>query len=425
MIPSHHYREALKERLFRYVQVDTRSDPTSQTCPSTPGQWNLLRMLESELKMLGLKDVVITEKGYVLATVPATSKKKVPTILFSGHVDTAVEFSGSDVKPRSITNYDGSVITYPDDSSVKLDPIEVPELLKRKGHELIVASGKTLLGADDKNGVAIIMTLVQILVENPSIPHGSLRICFNPDEEIARGMSGVTLEELGAEVAYTIDGDAPETLGFETFSADKADIIIHGVSVHPGVAKDKMVNALILAAKLLSRFPRDGISPETTSGKEGFIHPLEIQGNVGQASLEILLRDFSLEGLKEKRKIIEKLVEELRAEEPRAKIELLFQEQYRNMRYWLEKDLTPVNCAIKAIERTGLEYKEHALRGGTDGSVLTERGLPTPNLGSAAYLPHGPREWTSIEDLLQILEISIELVKVWEENADYAVNDKS
>ena len=406
----------LLERFCRYVRLDTRSDAHFATCPSTPGQWDLLRLLETELRELGAAEVRLTADGYVLATVPPTSlKPRVPRVAWFGHVDTATELPG-DAKPMVHRRYDGRPIVLPDDPSQQLTVDATPHLREKIGHDVVTASGTTLLGADDKSGVAVVMSAVRHLLRHPEIPHGVLRICFNPDEEIARGMTRLDLGELAADVGYTLDGEDLGEIDFETFSADAAVLEIRGVSIHPGWAKDVMVNALRLAGSFLAALPTE-ISPERTAGRDGFIHPVEVGGNAERCTVRMILRDFELAGLAAKRVIVEQVVAGLRTSEPRAVFTLTFPEQYRNMRYWLEKDMRPVELAREAVRRAGLTPLSTAIRGGTDGSNLTARGLPCPNIFCGMREVHSQREWVSLQDMAKSVETLLHLAELWHERA--------
>lgn len=407
--------DTLLSRFLRYVQIDTQSSEDSATTPSTPKQWELLRLLEQELRTLGAHEVQITEHGYVMATIPATTTRaNVPTVAFLAHVDTAPAFSGQNVKPIVHQKWKGQPIRLPDDRKQVLDPKKDPALRKAKGKDLITASGKTLLGADDKAGVAIIMTLVEYLLQHPEIPHGKIRVCFNPDEEVGRGVDKLDLAQLGADVAYTLDGENPHEVVWETFSADKATITIEGVSTHPGEAKKyRLLNAIQLAAKLINALPLDEL-PESTEDREGFLHPYQMTGSVEKVELRFILRDFELKGLAAKGKQLKALCQGLQTADPRARITCEIVPQYRNMAYWLRKDMTPVHLAYDAVRKLGLEPTSPATRGGTDGSRLTERGLPTPNLGDGAHNLHGPLEWVTVQDMEQAVKVCVELVKRWE-----------
>ena len=406
----------LLERFCRYVRLDTRSDAHSATCPSTPGQWDLLRLLETELRELGAAEVRLTADGYVLATVPATSlKPRVPRVAWFGHVDTATELPGG-AKPIVHREYDGRPIVLPDDPSQQLTVDATPHLREKIGHDVVTASGTTLLGADDKSGVAVVMSAVRHLLRHPEIPHGVLRICFNPDEEIARGMTRLDLGELAANVGYTLDGEDLGEIDFETFSADAAVLEIRGVSIHPGWAKDVMVNALRLAGRFLAALPAEA-SPERTAGRDGFIHPVEVGGNAERCTVRMILRDFELAGLAARRALVEQVVAGLRTSEPRAVFTLTFPEQYRNMRYWLEKDMRSVELAREAVRRAGLTPLSTAIRGGTDGSNLTARGLPCPNIFCGMREVHSQREWVSLQDMVKSVETLLHLAELWHERA--------
>jgi tripeptide aminopeptidase len=404
-------------RLLRYVRFDTQSDETSPTTPSTPRQWVLLRMLADELRALGASNVRLTEHGYVLATVPATSSRRgVPAVGFLAHVDTAPAFPGHGVKPIVHRRWNGRKIVLPDDPTQVIDPAAIPELAAKKGEDIVTASGRTLLGADDKAGVAIVMTLVARLLRKPAFPHGPIHVCFNPDEEIGRGMDKLDLGAFGADVAYTLDGDDLGSISWETFSADQAVVTIRGVSTHPGEGQRyKMVNAVHLAAKLLAALPREEISPETTAGRLGFIHPDSISGSTARVEIGFLLRDFEMAGLEDKRRRLRGLCRGLQAAEPRARIRCKITPRYRNMGYWLKKDMRPVNLALAAIRACGLTPTTPVTRGGTDGSRLTERGLPTPNLFTGAHNLHGPLEWVSVQDMEKSVEVLLQLTRQWEQ----------
>lgn len=407
-------REDLLERFKRYVQIDTQSDVNSSTCPSTDKQWDLIRLLEKELRELGLSDVKVTEFGYVLATISSTSKKKVPQIALLAHIDTADACPG-DAKPLVHRHYNGQPIVLPDDPTQVLTIEEIPLLAQKIGEDIITASGTTLLGADDKSGVAIIMSTIKYLMEHPEISHGPIRICFNPDEEIGRGMHKLDLSDLNATAAYTLDSEHIGQVDYETFSADSAEVVIDGVAAHPGAGKDVLVNALRIAAEFVQALPKES-SPEETAGRQGFIHPVEMKGTSEKATIRLILRDFELVDLEEKGTFLKKLAEKLKGKHPKAKITLTIKPQYRNMRYWLEKDLRPVEFAKEAVKRVGLQPFSEAMRGGTDGSLLTERGLPTPNIFTGFHNFHSPKEWVSLQDMLLSVKTLIQLVQVWEQN---------
>ncbi len=407
----------LLDRFLRYVKINTVSTADAATSPSTPGQWVLLRLLADELRALGAADVTLDEFGYVLATLPATTDKSgVPVVAFLAHVDTAPDFNSDHVKPLVHKKWNGKPIVLPDDKTQVLDPARFPTLAVAKGQDIVTASGLTLLGGDDKAGVAIIMTLAAHLLAHPEIKHGPIRICFNPDEEVASGVDKLDLNVLGANVAYTLDGDNPGEVVWETFSADAAVVTIEGVSTHPGDAKKSgMLNALHVAARLLVALPRDNLSPETTDLREGYIHPFRIEGGADRTVIKFILRDHDLAELRAKGARLQGLCAGLQAAEPRAKITCAFTQQYRNMGDWLKKDMTPVHLAYEAVRAIGLEPTSPATRGGTDGSRLTEMGLPTPNLFAGYHNPHGPLEWAVVQEMEQSLQMCVALVQLWEQ----------
>lgn len=402
----------LLERFCRYVRLETRSDAHSETTPSTPGQWDLLRLLERELREIGASEVEITEHGYVLATIPAsTGCETAPTIAWFAHVDTATELPGG-ATPLVHRNWDGKPIVLPDDPTQVLSVENSPLLRGAIGQDLITASGKTLLGADDKAGVAIVMATARHLLRHPELKHGKIRLCFNPDEEIGRGVDKLDLERVGAVAAYTLDGESPGEIDWETFSADAATVTIRGVASHPGWAKDVMVNALRLAGRFVALLPME-CSPERTAERDGFVHPTEISGNSERATVRLILRDFELDGLAAKRAVVERAAAELRATEPRAQVDVVFTEQYRNMRYWLEKDLRAVEVAQAAVRACGLEPKLRSVRGGTDGSKLTARGLLTPNIFTGMHEVHSQREWVTLQDMAQSATVLLKIAELW------------
>lgn len=404
----------LEERFLRYVQIDSPADESSDTVPSTAEQWDMLRLLETELREIGAADVRLTDYGCALAMLPATAAHaNSPTIAFLAHVDTAPAFNGRGVKPRVHRRYDGSPIHFPDDPGVVLYPDEFPYLCQKVGEDLVTASGTTLLGADDKAGVAIIMTMASYLLAHPEIEHGPIRICFTPDEEIGTGIRHLTLDDLAADFAYTLDGQDAGEITFETFSADKAVVHITGVSTHPGTAFNVLVNALHLAAKLIDLLPQHTRTPETTRGRQGFIHVYQMHGTAAEAEIHFILRDYELEGLQAHGEVLRAACQTLQLAEPRARVNLTITPQYRNMRYWLENDMRPVHLAEEAIRRVGLEPLQTPVRGGTDGSQLTEKGVPTPNIFTGMQNVHGPMEWISLQDMARATQVCIELAKLW------------
>lgn len=412
------YAASVEERLLRYVQIDTQSDESSTSVPSTQNQYDLLHPLVDELNSIGAQEVTLTSYGTVLATIPATVEttpdgQPIPTVAFLAHVDTAPAYSGTGVKPRIHRNYDGSPITYPDAPGLLLSPESSPYLGTKVGEDIITASGSTLLGADDKSGVAVIMTLAEALLKDPSIPHGKIRIAFTPDEEIGKGVAHLTPADLAADFAYTLDGSEAGEIAFETFSADRAVVTITGVSIHPGTAFGKLVNALNWAAKLVTLLPEATRTPETTQGREGFIHLYSMTGTAAEATLNFILRDFEREGLAAHGELLQSLCETVRQAEPRLKVTCEIMPQYRNMRYWLEKDMRPVELAAAAIRSQGIEPFFPTVRGGTDGSQMTEKGVPTPNLFTGQMELHGPLEWISVQDMARSVAVCVALVQGW------------
>lgn len=405
---------ALEARLVRYVQIDTQSDESSSTIPSTAKQLDLLNLLKGELETIGASNVRLTSQGFVIATIPATAgAEKAPRIAFLAHVDTAPAFSGTGVKPIVHRAYDGTPIVLPDDPTQVLSPESNPYLSQKLGEDLITASGTTLLGADDKAGVAIVITLAEYLLAHPEIPHGEVRVCFTPDEEIGQGINYLDLDDLQADFAYTLDGGHVGDLTYETFSADKAVVKVTGVSTHTGTAYGQMVNALHLAAKIIDTLPQHTRTPETTKERQGFIHVYRMEGTAAQAEISFILRDFELAGLATHGELIKAICEAIATGEPRARIVCEVTPQYRNMRYWLESDMRPVEMAVQAMRRTGIEPSSEPIRGGTDGSRLTERGLPTPNLFAGMQDIHGPLEWVSVQDMARAVEVCAAIAQEW------------
>ena len=398
----------LEERLIRYAAINSQSDGSSDSSPSTAIQHDLLKLLERELTAVGAEDVCLTDYGVVLATITATTKG--PTIGFLAHVDTSPQYNASGVKPRVVRNYKGGEITFPDAPGLTLSPDNCPHLAEKKGHDIVTASGTTLLGADDKAGISIIMTAARHLLEHPDMPRGEIRIAFNPDEEIGRGVDSRLPDDLGVDFAYTFDGGSVGEIGYETFSADQAVIRITGVSIHPGLAEGKLVNATHLASKLVQALTQKAMTPETTSGREGFIHVTDVNGGSSEMEIKLIIRDYELDGLEEKGECVRKACEALRESEPRAVIDCAINPQYRNMRYWLDKDMAPVDLAFDAARSLGLDPVAFPLRGGTDGSLLTEMGVPTPNLFTGQQNIHGPLEWVSVQDMAKATQLLLAIV---------------
>jgi len=411
------YKFTVAERFLRYVQIDTQSDPLSKSNPSTAKQKDLSKILAEELKQIGLTDAHMDEWGYVYATIPSNTEKKVPVICFCAHVDTAPDCSGKDVKPIVHNNYQGQDIVLPDDTTQVLRPGEYPYLQTQIGNDIITASGKTLLGSDDKAGVAEIMDLANFLMTNKAVKHGEIKILFTPDEEVGRGTEKADLKKLGADFAYTLDGGNAGSLEDETFSADGVEVIIHGVIAHPGYAKGKMINAMKIAGEILAALPKDRLSPESTEGKRGFIHPVRLEGIAEKCTIDFIIRDFETKGLQKKEDYLRTQIEELMRLYPKANFEYKVTEQYRNMKEVLLLHPQVVDHAKEAIKRAGLKLKMESIRGGTDGSRLSFMGLPCPNLFAGEQAIHSKLEFISVQDMNKAVETMVHLVSVWNEKS--------
>ena len=403
----------LLERFLRYVRIDTQSNEHSKSVPSTARQLDLCRVLETECRELGLSDVSLDEFGNVLATVPATINHAAPVIAWVAHVDTSPETSGTNVQPILHKNYSGGDIVLPGDPTKVIKVSENPALDRLHGATLITTDGTTLLGADDKAGVAVIMSAAVHLIQHPEIPHGPVRLCFTCDEEIGHGVDHLDLAKVGAVCAYTLDGDGQGMVDSETFSADGAVITVEGINIHPSIGKGKMVNAIRILSEFLAQLPDDRLSPETTDGREGFIHPYVLEGSVARASARLILRDFETPKLAEYKGLLDGIAADLRKKHPRASIEVKVFEQYRNMRDGLPKEPRALPLAIEATRNAGMEPQQTIIRGGTDGSRLTALGLPTPNLSTGEHNPHSPLEWTSVEEMQKAVDVLVELAKLW------------
>jgi|TARA_B100000768_G_scaffold156612_1_gene154262 tripeptide aminopeptidase len=399
------FEQELEDRFLRYVAIDSQSDEDSSSSPSTKIQFDMLHLLEEELIEIGAEDVSVTGYGVVLATIPGNIDG--PTIGFLAHVDTAPQYNGANVKPRVIRGYNGGDITYPDAPDLVLSPNEYPYLAEKVGQDIVTASGTTLLGADDKAGVAIIMTAANHMLNNSEILHGPIRIAFTPDEEIGRGVNSELPKDFGADFAYTFDGQQIGEIEYESFSADGALVTIKGVSIHPGLATGKMVSAIQLASKIIAALPQATMTPDTTSDREGFIHSTDMTGDAAMMKLKFILRDFELEGLSKKGKLLEQVCAMVQASEPRSVITCEINPQYRNMRYWLETNMAPVEIARKAALELGIQPTSVPIRGGTDGSRLTEMGVPTPNLFTGMQNIHGPLEWISVQDMSKATDLCL------------------
>jgi tripeptide aminopeptidase len=406
------------ERFLRYVKIDTQSDPASPTCPSTEKQKNLGRVLVEELKAIGISDAELDEHGYVYATIPATTDKNVPVLCFCSHMDTSPDCTGENVKPVVHRNYQGNDIVLPADPSQIIRTADHPALLQQIGNDIITADGTTLLGADNKAGVAEIMDAANYLMQHPEIKHGKIRILFTPDEEIGRGVDKVNMQRLGADFGYTMDGETLGHLEDETFSADGATIVIQGVSTHPGFAKNKMESAIKIASRIVERLPQNTCSPETTEAKEGFVHPVSIGGTIDNASIQLIIRDFTTEGLTEKAVMLENIVKDVLTGFPHSSYTFTVKEQYRNMKLVLDQHPQVVDYALEAIRRAGVEPVRSSIRGGTDGSRLSFMGLPCPNIFAGEHAFHSRHEWVSVQDMQAAVRTIVELCQIWEEKTN-------
>jgi len=409
-------QDTLVERFMRYVRVDTQSDPHSETFPSTEKQKDLSRYLLSELKAMGIRNAELDTYGYVYATIPGNSpKKNVPAICFCSHVDTAPDCSGTKVKPILHKNYDGTDIILPDDPSQVLKLSDYGYLQQQVGSDIITASGTTLLGADDKSGIAVIMEAASYLTKHPDILHGDIKIVFTPDEEVGKGTAKIDMEKLGAKFGYTMDGGEAGSLEDETFSADSVSIIINGVSAHPGYAKGKLVNALKIAGNILQLLPKNEWAPEVTDGKEGFVHPVGHTGIAEKASIDFIVRDFDTSRLKVHEDRLQRLAQDVIDQYPGATMEFIVREQYRNMKQVLDDHPEVVAYAAEAIRRAGLEVKTESIRGGTDGSRLSYMGLPCPNIFTGMQAIHSKLEWIGVKDMVKSAETIVHLCMICEE----------
>ena len=409
------YSFTVKERFLRYVQIDTQSDPQANSFPSTEKQKNLSRVLVQELQQMGITDAHLDDYGYVYATIPSNTSKQIPVICYCSHVDTAPDCTGMGVKPLVHEKYNGGNIVLPDDPSQVISPADHPYLLKKKGEDIITASGTTLLGADDKAGVAVIMDMAHYFTTNPNIPHGTIKILFTPDEEIGRGVDKVDLKKLGADFGYTLDAGELGAYEDETFSADGVAITFHGVSAHPGYAKDKLVNALKVAAAFLESLPKE-LSPETTEKRKGFVHPVRMSGIAEKVTLEFIIRDFITAKLTEYEDLLRQKLNETLKRFPGAKADFAVKEQYRNMKEVLDKYPQVSAYAKEAIKRAGVPLLEMSARGGTDGSRLSFMGLPCPNIFTGEMAFHGKHEYVSVQDMQKSVETIVHLACVWEES---------
>lgn len=409
-------KHTVEERFLRYVQIDTTADPNSTTFPSSMIQKDLGKVLVEELKAIGIEDAYMDEWGYVFGTIPSNTEKEVPTICFCSHMDTAPDCSGTHIKPIVHRNWDGSPIVLPDDSSQVITVEQHPYLRSKIGDDIITASGLTLLGADDKAGVAIIMDLAKQLTDNPSIKHGDIRILFTPDEEIGRGVDKLDMNKLNADYGYTLDGGPLGEIEDETFSADAVKVTIHGISAHPGYAKGKMINAIKIASEFVHELPKDKWSPETTENREGFVHPTSIEGSLEKATVSFIIRDHDTKKLQEYEATLEGLIQRVIEQHPGTRYEFEVTEQYRNMKEVL-KDLPFVtDYAVQAMKNAGITPKESIIRGGTDGSRLSFMGLPCPNIFTGEMAIHSKHEYVSVQDMEKAVSTLVELVQIWEQH---------
>jgi tripeptide aminopeptidase len=411
------YQHTASSRFMRYVQLDTQSDPTSPSQPSTEKQKNLSRVLVEDLLQIGITDAELDEHGYVYATIPATSDKDVPVLCYCSHVDTAPDCSGTGVKPILHKGYNGNDIVLPDDNAIVVSTKDHPYLTKRIGDDIITASGTTLLGADDKAGVAIIMDLANYLITHPGIKHGKIRIWFTPDEEIGRGVAAVDMKKLGAQFGYTLDGGERDHLEGETFSADAVVVTFNGISAHPGYAKGKIVHAIKAASTFVAMLPRNEWCPETTEGKQGFVHPTAIEGGLEKATVQFIIRDFDTAMLAKHEERLQGLVAEAVKQFPGITTTFVVKEQYRNMKEILDKHPQVMDYAGEAYKRAGMEVVRMSIRGGTDGSRLSFMGLPCPNLFTGEMGIHSKQEYVSVQDMEKAVEALVHLSQIWEEKA--------
>lgn len=410
-------QHTVKDRFLKYVTIDTQSDPNSTTCPSTEKQKDLGHVLVAELKEMGIEDAHLDDHGYVYATIPSNTEKKVPVICFCSHMDTSPDCSGKNVKPIVHHNYRGQSIILPADATQILTTNDHPDLLNQMGNDIITADGTTLLGADNKAGIAEIMDAANFLVSNADVKHGVIKILFTPDEEIGRGVDKVNLKKLGADFAYTIDGETLGHIENETFSADMITLEINGFSVHPGFAKDKMESAIKIAAEIIDELPKDKFTPETTEGKEGFVHPVSISGSIEKTIVKFIIRDFKNDNLVSLEAMIENVVKDVMRSYPKSSYKFVVTEQYRNFKEILDQNPKLIEYAVEAVKRSGVKPHLSSIRGGTDGSRLSFMGLPCPNIFAGEHAFHGKHEWVSVQDMQKAVETIVNLCIIWEEKA--------
>ncbi len=413
MLPQ--INHTVTERFLRYVKIDTQSDPESPTCPSTEKQKDLGKVLVKELLEIGIADAHMDENGYVYGTIPATSNKNIPVICFCSHIDTSPDCTGKNANPIVHKNYNGKDIVLPNDTTQIIKTAEHPELLNQIGNDIITTDGTTLLGADNKAGVAEIMDAANFLITHPEIKHGTIKILFTPDEEIGRGVDKADLKKLAANFAYTMDGETIGHIENETFSADGVTLTIHGVSTHPGFAKNKMESAIKIAGEIVDNLPKDTLSPETTEKKEGFIHPTSINGLIEKATIKFIIRDFTDGKLQEHETILKNIAEKVLKKYPNSSFDFQVQQQYRNMKVMLDKHPEITEYAVEAVKKAGIKPVLSSIRGGTDGSRLSFMGLPCPNIFAGEHAFHSKHEWVSVQDMQKAVETIIHLCMIWEE----------
>ncbi len=410
------YKYTCVDRFLEYVKIDTQSDPESTSFPSTEKQKNLANVLVTELKAIGLSDAAMDDNGYVFATLPGNTDADVPTIGLISHLDTSPDVSGKDVKTMVHKNYQGGDLKL-GDSGVIIKADENPDLQKQIGHDIITADGTTLLGADDKAGIAEILDAVNYFVQHPDEKHGTIKVGITPDEEVGKGADFFDVKKFGADFAYTIDGESAGEVEDETFCADSVVLTIHGVNVHPGYAKDKMINSIKIASQIIEQLPKHALSPETTSGREGYVHPHSISGNEEKTVIKFLIRSFTVDGLKTKENLLREISHDVFSHYPKARYDFDVIEYYRNMKYKLDEEPRVIEYALEAVQRAGLTPIQHAIRGGTDGARLSYMGLLTPNIFAGGHNFHSRQEYVAIQDMVKAVDVIVNLVKIWEEKS--------
>ncbi len=409
--------QAVTERFLRYVKIDTQSDPESPTIPSTEKQKNLAKVLLEELKVIGIKDAELDDYGYIYGTIPSNTSKNVPVLCFCSHMDTSPDCTGANVNPIIHKNYQGGNIQLPNDKTQVMTPAAHPDLLNQIGNDIVTADGTTLLGADNKAGLAEIMAAAEYLMTHSEVKHGAIRILFTPDEEIGRGVDKVDMKKLGAQFGYTMDGESLGHIEAENFSADAVTIVINGVSAHPGFAKGKMESAIKIVSEIIATLPKDTLSPESTENMDGFVHPTSIGGAIEQATIKFIIRDFVTAGLKGKEDMLKEITEKVLKNYPNSTYMFKVTEQYRNMKEIIDQHPQVIQYAEEAVKRSGLKAHMQSIRGGTDGSRLSFLGMPCPNIFAGEHAFHGKQEWVSVQDMQKAAEVIVNICGVWEEKA--------